>query len=66
MTKAICEDNNGTWWGVGAGPGSVIKGDLEQCWQVNQVIFHLDGITDASDLQIIQDNPGTLCFTVSP
>lgn len=42
MTKAICEDNNGTWWGVGADPGSVIKGDLEQCWQVNQVIFHQD------------------------
>jgi arylsulfatase A-like enzyme len=42
MTQAICEDNNGVWWGVGADPEQVIKGGLEQCWQVNQVIFHDD------------------------
>ena len=40
MTRAICEDNNGVWWGMGASDPSVIKGDLEHCWQVNQVIYH--------------------------
>jgi arylsulfatase A-like enzyme len=40
MTRAICEDNNGTWWGEGADAEGVIKGNLEHCWQVNQAIFH--------------------------
>lgn len=28
--------------------------------------FNLDGFTDAADLQIIQDNLGTVCFTMTP
>ncbi len=42
MSMDICLDNNGTWWGVGAFQPGVIQGDLEQCWQVNQAIYHDD------------------------
>jgi hypothetical protein len=49
MTQAICEDNQGVWWGVGANPDLVIKGDLEHCWQVNQVLFHSDPFNYASN-----------------
>ena len=42
MSKSICEDNGGTWWGVGANPDEVLVGDLEHCWQVNQAIYHAD------------------------
>jgi arylsulfatase A-like enzyme len=39
MSKEICEDNGGTWWGVGAEP-PVPAGGVTHCWQVNQVIYH--------------------------
>lgn len=42
MSRAVCEDNGGVWWGEGADPGQVIVGDLEHCWQVNQAIYHND------------------------
>src|SRR5690554_5482185 len=45
-SKGVCEDNGGVWWGVGADDPLVVgtynSGDLEQCWQVNQVIYHAD------------------------
>lgn len=42
VTKSVCEDNTGTWWGKGADPALVLKVDLEQCWQVNQAIYEND------------------------
>lgn len=42
VTKSVCEDNSGTWWGKGADPTLVLKVDLEQCWQVNQAIYEND------------------------
>lgn len=36
--KSVCEDNGGVWWGQGADDPSVLKPDLEHCWQVNQAI----------------------------
>ncbi|MBN8727077.1 MAG: sulfatase-like hydrolase/transferase [Xanthomonadales bacterium] len=44
MSKSICEDNGGKWWGVGANTDDpeIIAGDLEHCWQVNQAIYHAD------------------------
>ncbi len=42
VSKSVCEDNTGIWWGQGADDPGVIQGDLEHCWQVNQVIYHDD------------------------
>ncbi len=42
VSKSVCEDNGGVWWGIGADDPDVIQGDLEQCWQVNQAIYHDD------------------------
>ena len=42
VTKSVCEDNGGIWWGKGADPTLVLKVDLEQCWQVNQAIYEND------------------------
>ncbi|MCK9539328.1 sulfatase-like hydrolase/transferase [Dokdonella sp.] len=45
MSKSICIDNGGAWWGVGADVGGeVLVGDLEHCWQVNQAIYHDDPV----------------------
>lgn len=42
VSKNVCEDNAGVWWGIGADDPSVLKGDLAQCWQVNQAIYEDD------------------------
>ena len=42
VSKTVCEDNGGVWWGEGADSPEVIQGDLEQCWQVNQAIYRDD------------------------
>lgn len=42
--KGVCEDNGGVWWGVGADDPSILKKDLEQCWQVNQAIYANDSV----------------------
>lgn len=42
VSKSVCEDNGGVWWGEGADDPGVIKGELEQCWQVNQAIYRDD------------------------
>lgn len=57
VSKSVCEDNGGDWWGPGAdadilasiesardngGNIEIVDGGLEQCWQVNQVIYHND------------------------
>jgi hypothetical protein len=39
VSKSVCEDNGGTWWGLGADANKVLSTDLEQCWQVNQAIY---------------------------
>ena len=44
VSKTVCEDNGGVWWGKGADDPVVVdtydSGELEQCWQVNQAIYH--------------------------
>lgn len=46
VSKGVCEDNGGVWWGVGADNPVVTEtyqsGDLEQCWQVNRDIYAAD------------------------
>ncbi|ACE84607.1 sulfatase-like hydrolase/transferase [Cellvibrio japonicus] len=45
VNKAVCEDNGGTWWGMGADDPQVAaygSGDLAHCWQVNQAIYRHD------------------------
>ncbi|MBE4582467.1 sulfatase-like hydrolase/transferase [Vibrio navarrensis] len=46
ISKSVCEDNGGVWWGVGADNSEVVNfynsGNLEQCWQVNQAIFNVN------------------------
>lgn len=42
MTKSVCYDNGGKWWGVDADTNDpdILAGDLEHCWEVNQAIYH--------------------------
>jgi arylsulfatase A-like enzyme len=44
VSKSVCEDNGGVWWGEGADDPGVIQGNLEHCWQVNQAIYHDDPV----------------------
>lgn len=41
MTKDICEDNDGRWWGHGAdlSDPKILEGELEHCWQVNRAVY---------------------------
>ena len=39
VTKSVCEDNGGVWWGVGATDPSTYGGGLAECWQVNQSLW---------------------------
>ena len=39
MSKAICEDNDGVWWGHGATDPNILEGDLDACWQVNRAVY---------------------------
>ena len=39
VSKSVCQDNGGVWWGVGATDPSTYGGGLAECWQVNQVIW---------------------------
>ena len=42
VSKTVCEDNGGVWWGTGADDPSVLAPNLKQCWQVNQAIYAND------------------------
>lgn len=44
MTKSVCYDNGGKWWGEDADTHDpeILAGDLEHCWEVNQAIYHDD------------------------
>lgn len=42
VSKTVCEDNGGVWWGTGADDPSVLAPNLQQCWQVNQAIYAND------------------------
>jgi hypothetical protein len=39
VTKGVCQDNGGVWWGVGATDPSTYGGGLAECWQVNQTTW---------------------------
>jgi len=47
ISKSVCEDNNGVWWGPGYTDSSVIGPSIgpspsqgyQQCWQVNQALY---------------------------
>lgn len=42
VSQSVCEDNGGTWWGVGATKKETYGGGLEECWEVNQSIWQHD------------------------
>ena len=42
VSKNVCEDNAGVWWGIGADDPAVLRGELTQCWEVNQAIYDDD------------------------
>lgn len=44
ISKGVCEDNGGVWWGPGADDPSVLEGDLRHCWEVNQAIYRHDSV----------------------
>ncbi len=42
ISKGVCEDNQGVWWGPGYSDASVIDNGgagYQQCWQVNQALY---------------------------
>jgi len=47
VSKSVCEDNSGVWWGEGADDPDVlevldaskVETPLKQCWQVNQAVY---------------------------
>ncbi len=45
ISKSVCEDNGGVWWGPGADDPSVIA-PVDECWQVNEAIYN--GLADKS------------------
>lgn len=55
VSKNVCEDNAGVWWGMGADDPAVLRGDLTQCWEVNQAIY--DDDPGAYDSNRIAMNP---------
>jgi hypothetical protein len=57
VTKSVCEDNGGVWWGVGATDPSTYGGGLAECWQVNQSLWQHDGGDYASKRVLV--NPQT-------
>lgn len=54
VSKSVCEDNGGVWWGLGATDPSTYGGGLAQCWQVNQVIWEHEA-ADYSTKKVIQN-----------
>jgi len=45
VSKSVCEDNGGVWWGPGYTDASVVNNDgagYLQCWEVNQAIYKDD------------------------
>jgi hypothetical protein len=71
MSKQICFDNGGVWWGPGADVGTE-EGDpikaVEHCWQVNQTLFEngLDQITmGATDYMAIRNDEYKLVRNVA-
>lgn len=49
VSKTVCEDNGGVWWGKGADHPDVLQGDLDQCWEVNRAIYEADSASYASN-----------------
>ncbi len=43
LSKSVCEDNGGVWWGPGATDQHTFGGGLAECWQVNQSIWKHEG-----------------------
>ncbi|MGA3213160.1 MAG: sulfatase-like hydrolase/transferase [Terriglobales bacterium] len=44
VSKSVCEDNYGVWWGPGADPASTLPGfkGVAECWQVNEALYEYD------------------------
>lgn len=51
ISKSVCEDNAGVWWGPGADDPSVIT-PVDECWQVNEAIYN--GLTDKSTYSTVR------------
>ena len=55
VSKSVCEDNYGIWWGPGADPANTLPNfsGVAECWQVNQAIYNYNPQTYAAT-QVIQ------------
>jgi hypothetical protein len=51
VSKTVCEDNGGVWWGDGADDEFVLEaisavpdaaGNPQECWQVNEALYYLE------------------------
>lgn len=56
VSKSVCEDNYGIWWGPGADPESTFPGfqGVDECWQVNQALFKHFGPSEYAKQATVQ------------
>lgn len=56
VSKPVCEDNYGVWWGPGADPSETLPGfeGVHECWQVNQALFKHLGLAEYTKQAVIQ------------
>ncbi|HEY1731793.1 MAG TPA: sulfatase-like hydrolase/transferase [Terriglobales bacterium] len=57
VTKSVCQDNGGVWWGVGATDPSTYGGGLAECWQVNQLIWEHEGNSSNYNTDKVAQSP---------
>jgi len=57
VTKSVCEDNGGVWWGLGATDPSTYGGGLAECWQVNQTIWEHEGQSTRYNTDKVAQSP---------
>lgn len=54
VSKSVCEDNGGVWWGE---EGTSGFDPVEECWQVNQAIYESLGPEDDYDAAKVSQSP---------
>ena len=57
LSKSVCEDNGGVWWGKGYTDASVVPNEgagYQRCWEVNQAIAQDD--PSAPPVRILPEN----------
>ncbi len=61
ISKVVCEDNYGVWWGEGADEGKTLPGftGVDECWQVNQAIYKFLNDVPRYELEKVAMIPST-------